>query len=83
MGQEERIATVLDGYDCVVMADQIRIIIDSPRDPSLADIMSELYHSEGLMHFDGVYYEYNGSYAIDFDHVNNCWYLDLFYQFAR
>lgn len=75
--EKEGIVTVLDEYDCTVMADKIRVIIDSPRDPSLADIMSELHQSAGRMYFDGNYYEYNGDYLISANDYG--WYLDLFY----
>ncbi len=72
----KRKVTILDEYDCVVMPDRIRIYIDSVRDPSLADIMSELYDSNGHLHFDGSYYIYNGIYRIDED--DQGYYLDLF-----
>jgi hypothetical protein len=71
-----RKVTILDEYDCNVVDDRIRIYIDSPRDPSLADIMAELYDSNGSMYFDGDYYEYDGNYAIDSNEKG--WYLDLF-----
>ena len=68
--------TILDEYDCSVMSDRLRISIDSPRDPSLADIMSELHYSDGHIHFDGFYYRFDYSYEIhDSEHG---WYLDLF-----
>lgn len=77
---EERGVTVLDEYDCTDMLDRIRVVVDSPRDPSLTDIMSELYHSSGLMYFDGKYYNYNGQYSIVPDSLGRgLWYLDLFY----
>lgn len=77
--REEQNVTVLDEYDCTDMLDRIRVVIDSPRDPSLADIMSELYHSGGRMYFDGSYYNYNGEYSIAPDTSSDGWYLDLFY----
>jgi hypothetical protein len=73
---EERGVTILDEYDCTTMLDRIRVVIDSPRDPSLTDIMSELYHSGGHMYFDGKYYKYNGEYAVASNERG--WFLDLF-----
>lgn len=75
MGLEEKV-TILDEYSCDVLNDRIRIKIISPRDPSLADIMSELHDSEGRMHFDGSYYMFNGRYDIDSNETG--WYLDLY-----
>jgi hypothetical protein len=74
--EQERKVTILDEYNCVVMADRLRISIDSARDPSLTDIMSELYGSDGHMYFDGSYYIHNGDYRIDLGETG--WYLDLF-----
>lgn len=74
--QEGKKVTILDEYDCNIMHNKIRITIDSPRDPSLADIMSELYDSEGRIYFDGLYYMFNGQYIID--SCESGWYLDLY-----
>lgn len=71
----ERKVTILDEYDCTIMSDRIRIVIDSPRDPSLADILSELHDSDGYFHFDGLYYVFNGDYTVGSD--DTVWYLDL------
>jgi hypothetical protein len=78
----ERKVTILDEYDCVVMPDKIRISIDSPRDASLSDIMSEIHFSDGNIYFDGSYYEYSGRYDILEDWGADgrlCWYLDLYF----
>lgn len=74
--EKEEKVTILDEYNCTDMYDRLRISIDSPRDPSLADIMSELYQSNGHIYFDGVYYRYNDHYSIDV--CESGWYLDLF-----
>jgi hypothetical protein len=74
--EKERKVTILDEYDCTVMLDRLRISIDSPRDPSLVDIMSELHQSNGYVYFDGAYYYHSGLYHIDV--CESGWYLDLF-----
>lgn len=76
--EQERKVTILDEYNCADMLDRLRISIASPRDPSLADIMSELYQSNGHMYFDGSYYVHNGRYDVAFGELG--WYLDLFVQ---
>lgn len=68
--------TILDEYKCSILEDRIRVEIDSPRDPSLVDIMSELYNSDGVLYFDGSYYVYNNAYEMTTDARDN-WYLDL------
>lgn len=73
--KEESKVTILDEYDCTDMLDRLRIVIHSPRDPSLADIMSELYNSNGRMYFDGSYYTYNDAYDIFQSDMG--WFLDL------
>ena len=73
---EPRNVTILDEYDCTPMSDRLRVLIDSPRDPSLSDIMSELYRSDGHVYFDGNYYLYNGLYEIATCEFG--WYVDLF-----
>jgi hypothetical protein len=74
MGLVDKV-TILDEYDCVVMSDRIRISIDSTRDPSLVDIMSELHESNGNIYFDGAYYMFSGDY--DIQNIDGC-YLDLY-----
>lgn len=75
--EKKESVTVLDEYDCADLLDRIRVRIDSPRDPSLSDIMSELYNSDGLVYFDGKYYNYNGEYVVAVNERG--WFLDLFY----
>lgn len=79
MRNDESVVLILDEYDCVVLPDRLRINIDSPRDASLSDIMSELYRSGGIVYFDGVYYEHNGEYRVEPNHLDKGWHLDLFY----
>lgn len=74
MGEDEKV-TILDEYDCSIMNNRLRISIDSRRDPSLSDIMSEIYDSNGRIYFDGSYYMYSGEY--DIVNCETRWYLDL------
>lgn len=68
--------TILDEFPCLIMSDRLRITIDSPRDPSLVDIMAEVHDSEGRIYFDGSYYDYGNEY--DIFNLEQSWYLDLF-----